>query len=77
MPVVGRSQMRASDPFELEVQTVGSHHMNVGNETHILWKGNHITLSPAHKLCFSLFLVVWLDFVTDGIKLLIMFPTQR
>lgn len=61
MPVAGRSQMRASDPLELEVQTVVSHHMN---ETHVLWKGNHITIASAQKLCFSLFLflVAWLDF---------------
>jgi hypothetical protein len=33
-----RGQRRTLDPLELELQTIMSHHMGVGNETRHLWR---------------------------------------
>ena len=35
-----RSQKRASDLLELELQMVVSLHMGAGNQIHVLWKGS-------------------------------------
>jgi hypothetical protein len=36
-----RGQEKESDLLELELQMIGSHHMNVGNQTWVLWENNH------------------------------------
>lgn len=48
-------QKRAPDPLEWELQTVVSHHVDSGNQTHDLWKTIQCSQLLSHLSILNLF----------------------
>lgn len=56
-------QKRASDPPELELHMVLSHHVGAGNETLVLWKSRWCSRPLSHLSSLTVVMVyVWLRF---------------